>query len=321
MSEGEPGESQALYRQLADELAALIVGGALRAGQRLPTVRALAAERGLDPNTVNRAYLLLARRGLVEAHARRGTRVRAPAAPPPAAGEGPGPAVICAGSHDFGLDLLARQLRAAGLDLTLRPGGSTAGLRELAAGRAHMAGCHLLDDDGAGFNRDAPARLLPGRRLRLVTLAEREQGLIVPRGNPRGLRDLADVASHGLRLANRQAGSGTRALLDRLLAAAGVPGAAIAGYERELPTHLAVAAAVAGGSADAGLGVAAAARALQLDFIPLASERYDLVLPEESLAAPWFGPLIETLAAPRFRAAVETLGGYDPTYTAWIRPV
>lgn len=316
---GDRDESPPLYRQLADELAGMIVRGELREGQRLPTVRALAAERGLDRNTVNRAYHVLARRGLVVSHSRRGTVVRRQSAPPAPAPDAPAPTIVCAGSHDFGLDLLARELRGAGLHMTIRHGGSTAGLRELAAGRAHLAGSHLLDDDGAGYNRDALARLLPGRRVRLVTLAEREQGLIVPRGNPRRLREPADLARPGLRLANRQAGSGTRALLDRLLAAAAMPGEAIAGYERELPTHLAVAAAVAAGSADVGLGVAAAARALQLDFIPLASERYDLILPEESLDAPWFGPLIETLAAPRFRAAVEALGGYDATYTAWIR--
>lgn len=321
MADPSPDGAVTLYQRLAGELAAQIRGGALRPGAQLPTVRAMAAERGLDPNTVNRAYRLLAQLGLVEAHARRGTVVRGLGAPTAGVDDLAPGALTCAGSHDFGLDLLTRELRAAGVAMTLRPGGSTAGLRELAAGRADLAGCHLLDDDGQGYNRDAVARLLPGRRLRLITLIEREQGLIVRRGNPRGLRAVADLAQPGVRLVNRQPGSGTRALLDRLLAAEGLPGAAVAGYERELPTHLAVAAAVAGGSADVGLGVAAAARALELDFVPLAHERYELALPEERLDAPWFGPLIETLAAPRFRSAVEALGGYDTTYTAWIRSI
>lgn len=310
-----------LYEQLADELAAAIRRGDWQPGQRLPTVRALAAKRGLDPSTVNRAYQALAQLGLVEAHARRGTIVRGALPPEPRAGDDAAMPVACACSHDFGLGLLARQLRAAGVDLRLRPEGSTAGLCELAAGRARLAGCHLLDDDGRGYNHDAVARLVPGRRLLLVTLVERAQGLIVPPGNPLALRSVVDLAATGARLANRQVGSGTRALLDRMLAAEGLGGAALVGYERELPTHLAVAAAVAGGSADAGLGVAAAAQALRLDFLPLAYERYDLVLPEESLSAPWFGPLIETLAAPRFHTALATLAGYDTTHTAWIRSV
>lgn len=309
-----------LAEQLASELAEMIRRGELRPGQRLPAIRALADERGLDVGTVNRAYQALAQLGLVESHPRRGTLVREAAPPARLAPDGAAYGVACACSHDFGLDLLARQLRDAGVRLSVRPDGSTAGLRALAAGRADLAGSHLLDDDGGGYNHDAAARLLPGRRLMLITLVEREQGLVVRAGNPLGLRSIADLARPGVRLANRQVGSGTRSLLDRLLAAEGLPGAAVAGYERELPTHLAVAAAVAGRSADVGLGVAAAAQALGLGFVPLAHERYDLVLLEEQQEAPWFGPLIETLAAPRFQRALGALAGYDTAHTAWIRP-
>jgi putative molybdopterin biosynthesis protein len=308
-----------LYEQLAEELAASIRRGEFVAGSRLPTVRALAAERGVDINTVNRAYQLLAQGGVVEAHARRGTTVRAVAVPPAPVAAGT-TEIRCAGSHDFCLDLLARQLRPAGVRLSLHTVGSVGGLTALAAGRAVLAGCHVLDADGRDFNHDAVARLLPRQSARLITLIEREQGLIVPRGNPRRLRDVADLAQPALRLINRQPGSGTRLLLDRLLAQAGVVGHDLAGYERIAETHLAVAAAVAAGSADAGLGIAAAARALDLDFVPLGHERYDLVLLADSLAQPWFGPLIETLAAPQFRAAAEALGGYDGTHTAWIQP-
>lgn len=311
-------EATSIYRQLADELARAIRAGRWRPGARLPTVRAMAEERGLDPNTVNRAYQLLAAAGLVESRGRQGTLVRALGAPAEL-NTGPGAQIRCVGSHDFALSLLARHLRPLALRLDLTPVGSAAGLRALAAGQAQLAGSHLLDDDGTGYNRDAVARLVPGRALRLITLLEREQGLLLACGNPLGLRALADLAQPGVRLINRQPGSGTRALLDRLLAGASIPGGAIAGYSREVSTHLEVAAAVAGGSANVGLGVAAAARALDLGFIPLARERYELVLPAESLAAAWFGPLIETLAAPAFRAEVEALGGYDLTYTAWMR--
>lgn len=309
-----------LYQQIADDLASAIGRGVFPPGARLPTVRELARERGVDVGTISRAYQLLARRGLVEAHARRGTLVRSAAAasaPPPA----PKDTILLAGSHDFGLDVLARQLRERGLRLELAPLGSTGGLRRLGDGQAHLAGSHLLDDDGQGYNHDAVRRLLGGRPARLITLAEREQGLIVPRGNPRRLSGPADLGQPGLRLVNRQAGSGTRALLDRLLARVGLRGEEIIGYEREAQTHLEVAAAVAGGSADVGLGLAAAAQALDLGFIPLARERYDLVLLAEQQAAPWFGPLLETVAGLPFRTAVEALGGYDGAYSGWIRRV
>jgi putative molybdopterin biosynthesis protein len=203
--------------------------------------------------------------------------------------------------------------------LELRPSGSSAGLLALAAGEAQLAGTHLLDDDGAGYNQSAVRRALPGRDVRLVTLVERQQGLIVPRGNPLGLRGAQDLARPRLRVVNRQPGSGTRRLLDALLAQAGVRPASLAGYNREVETHLAAAAAVAAGSADVALGVAAAARALDLSFVPLASERYELALLAESLAAPWFGPLIEALASPAFRAEAEALGGYSAAHSAWIR--
>lgn len=307
-----------LYQQLAHELAQAIRAGRWRAGARLPTVRALAAERGLDPNTVQRAYQILEREGLVAAHGRKGTLVRAQTAPA-ALDLAPGAPIRCAGSHDFALNLLVRYLRPHALHLELATVGSTAGLWALAAGQVHLAASHLLDDDGKDYNRDAIARCVPGRALRLITLFEREQGLLVARGNPRKLRNLSDLTQPGVRLINRQPGSGTRTLLDRFVQAAGLTGTDFAGYTREVSTHLEVAAAIAGGSADVGLGIAAAARALDLDFLPLAHERYDLVLPAESLTAPWFGPLIETLASLTFRNEVAALGGYDLAYTAWMR--
>ncbi|NWG20715.1 MAG: GntR family transcriptional regulator [Chloroflexi bacterium] len=310
-----------VYERLAGELAAAIRRGDWRPGQCLPTVRALAAERGLDPNTVNRAYRMLAQLGLVEAHARRGTVVRTLACPATTGAPGEARHISCDCSHDFGMNLLARQLQDAGVALELRICGSTAALRALASGETQLAGCHLIDDDGQHYNHDAAARLLPGRPLRIITLAERSQGLIVRQGNPLAIRSIADLARPGIRLANRQSGSGTRVLLDRILAAHGLTGAELNGYDRELPTHLAVAAAIASGSADVGFGVAAAAYALELDFFPITSERYELVLHEGSLDAPWFGPLIETMASPRFHTALKALGGYDTSYTAWIRSI
>jgi molybdate-binding protein len=308
------------YQQLADELATMIRRGVLAPGSRLPTMRASAADRGLDVNTVNRAYQCLAQQGLVESHARQGTRVCAgPVALTPATDGAT--ELRCVGSHDFCLDLLARQLRPAGVRLSTEVVGSMGGLYALAAGRAVLAGSHVLDTDGTDYNHDAVARLLPRQSTRLITLIQREQGLIVSRGNPCDLRTITDLAQPGIRIINRQPGSGTRLLFDRLLSQAQMTPDNLAGYERAVDTHLAVAAAVAAGSADTGLGIAAAARALDLDFVPLAQERYDLVVLAESLTQPWFGPLIEALAAPQFRSAAEALGGYDGAHTAWIQQI
>lgn len=318
----QTNEDGPVYRRLAEEFATQIRAGEFGPGAALPTVRACAEERGVDRNTVMRAYALLASWGLVTTDGRRGTHVRAPAFPTLSGPEARAESLVrFVGSHDFCLDVLARLLQPAGVRLEIQPAGSSAGLLALAEGRAEIAGTHLLDDDGVDYNQSAVRRTLPGRDLRLITLIERKQGLIVPRDNPLGLHAAQDLARPGLRIVNRQQGSGTRLLLDALLARAGINPVGVAGYTREVATHLAAAAAVAAGSADVALGVAAGARALDLDFVPLVSERYDLVILAGSLAGPWFGPLIETLASPAFRTEVEALGGYDAAHSAWIRRV
>jgi putative molybdopterin biosynthesis protein len=143
-----------------------------------------------------------------------------------------------------------------------------------------------------------------------VRLVHREQGLIVAPGNPLGLTGLDDLGREGLRYVNRQRGAGTRVLLDAELSARGVDPAAVSGYEREEHTHLAVAAAVAAGRADCGLGVLAAARAFHLGFVPVTREPYDLVVAPDALADPKLAPLWALLEEPEFRAAVEGLRGY-----------
>jgi putative molybdopterin biosynthesis protein len=142
-------------------------------------------------------------------------------------------------------------------------------------------------------------------------LVHREQGLLVAPGNPLDLSGVADLRRPGLRYVNRQRGAGTRVLLDYELGRSGIDPAGIVGYEREEPTHLAVAAAIASGRADCGMGVLAAARAFGLDFVPVTSEPYDLVLARESLESPVLAPLWELLSSEEFRSAVEALGGYD----------
>jgi molybdopterin molybdotransferase/putative molybdopterin biosynthesis protein len=223
--------------------------------------------------------------------------------------------IVAIGSHDLVLDLAASQLRAADPGVTLASGnvGSMGGLIALRDGLCHLAGSHLLDPDTGAYTLPYVDSVLAGRDVAVVRLVHREQGLLVAPGNPLGLRGVADLGRPGLRYVNRQRGAGTRVLLDYELARAGIDPAAIVGYGREEPTHLAVAAAIASGRADCGMGVLAAARAFDLDFVPVTSEPYDLVLERASLEHEVLAPLWELLSSRQFRSAVEVLGGYDTT--------
>ena len=220
---------------------------------------------------------------------------------------------VAIGSHDPALDLLASELsrRSPPMRLASTNAGSYGGLVALRRGEAHLAGCHLLDPTTGVYNETDVRRVLSGRAVTLVHFAQREQGLILPRGNPKGLRTLRDLAQPGVRFVNRQRGAGTRMLLGHLLATEGIDVSAIEGYDREQYTHLAVAADVDSGMADVGLGIRAAARALRTDFIPVGMERYDLVIPNEHLAHPPVAALLEILRDPTFADAVRAMGGYD----------
>jgi len=234
----------------------------------------------------------------------------APAAPP-------GRLARFAGSHDLALEALWAQARRLHPGLLLEPRyvGSLEGLLALLRGEAGLAGAHLLDEESGEYNLPVLRRLFVGLPLCVVTLAEREQGLILPRGNPRRIGGYADLGAEGVRFVNRQPGSGTRSLLDHSLRRLGLDPGRIRGYERVVPTHLAVAAAVAEGSADAGLGIRAAARAFGLDILPLARERYDLVLAAADRAASPLAELLEVLGSAQFRAVVGEIGGYDTART------
>jgi len=221
--------------------------------------------------------------------------------------------IVVTGSHDLVLDLAASGLRERdpGIALASSNVGSLAGLAALRDGLCHLAGSHLLDPDSAEYTLPWVDRLMPDHDLAVVRLTHREQGLIVAPGNPQGLNGIADLTRPGLRYVNRQRGAGTRVLLDHELAGLGIDPRDIDGYAREEHTHLAVAAAVAADRADCGLGVLAAARAFELDFVPVAKEPYDLVLERESLESELLAPLWELLASEEFRADVDALGGYD----------
>ena len=221
--------------------------------------------------------------------------------------------IVAIGSHDMILDVAASELRASDPGVTLASGnvGSMGGLIALRDGLCHLAGSHLLDPETGAYTLPYADQILAGRDIAIVRLVHRQQGLLVAPGNPLALTGVADLARPELRYVNRQRGAGTRVLLDYELARAGIDPAGIVGYTREEPTHLAVAAAIAADRADCGMGVLAAARAFGLDFVPVTSEPYDLVLERDTLEHPVLAPFWELLESPAFRSAVEALGGYD----------
>jgi putative molybdopterin biosynthesis protein len=221
--------------------------------------------------------------------------------------------IFSIGSHDMTLDLLAQFLSDHDRRLVSANVGSQAGLVALKRGEAHLAGSHLLDPQTGEYNLSYVRQYLPGIPVDLVTLVNREQGLIVRKGNPKGVRALTDLARADVMFVNRQRGAGTRVLLDYHLAQDKIDPAQVAGYSQEEYTHLGVAAAVASGRADCGMGIPAAAQALGLDFVPLYQERYDLVIPEVHAVDSLLSPLFEVLRDPAFRAAVAALPGYDVT--------
>src|SRR5580693_6177358 len=221
--------------------------------------------------------------------------------------------IVAIGSHDLVLDLAASALRAEDPLVTLASSnvGSLGGLVALRDGLCHLAGSHLLDPATGEYTLPYLDRVLPGADVSVVRLVHRDQGLMITPGNPLSLAGIGDLTRAGVRYVNRQRGAGTRVLLDFELGRLGVSPDAIDGYAREEPTHLAVAAAVAAGRADAGLGIMAAARAFGLDFVPVTREPYDLVVAATAMDSPLLAPLWALLRSDRFQAAVTDLGGYS----------
>ncbi|MBE3550992.1 MAG: molybdopterin biosynthesis protein [Brockia lithotrophica] len=221
--------------------------------------------------------------------------------------------VVLAGSHDFALDLLRSHLRRKDptCDLSSSHVGSTAGLQAIARREAHGAGIHLLDPEDGTYNVSYVRRHIRGVPVVLVHLATRVQGFLVAKGNPLGIRSLEDIARPGVRYVNRQRGAGTRILFDHLLRKAGIPRESVYGYDREVPTHLAVAVAIREGSADVGLGIYAAAKAFELDFVPVGEEQYDLLLLRSFAESPLGACFLEILRSAAFREELRRFGGYD----------
>jgi putative molybdopterin biosynthesis protein len=222
--------------------------------------------------------------------------------------------IVCIGSHDNSLDILSNILkkRCPHLSLSSAHVGSMGGLIALKKGEAHIAGTHLLDEESGLYNIPFIRRLLPERKIVLVNLTYREQGFVVRKGNPKGIRGFEDLTKDGVIFINRQSGAGTRLLTDKHLRELGIETSRIIGYEREEYTHMGVASAVLSGIADTGLAILAAANALDLDFIPVTKERYDLAIPAAFVELEMLNALLDIIRNDdEFRKMVMGMGGYD----------
>ena len=222
--------------------------------------------------------------------------------------------IVCIGSHDNALDLLANVLkkRYPKLSLSSAHVGSMGGLMALKRGEAHFAGTHLLDEETGEYNVPFIKRLISDKRIVLINLVYREQGLLVLKGNPKNIKGFEDLTRGDVIFVNRQAGAGTRLLTDKCLREFGISPKEVRGYEREEYTHMGVASAVLTGVADTGIAILASAVALGLDFIPVTKERYDLAIPYEFFQTDMIQYLLKIIREDEeFKEMVVSLGGYD----------
>jgi molybdate-binding protein/DNA-binding transcriptional regulator YhcF (GntR family) len=226
-------------------------------------------------------------------------------------------AIRIVGSHDLALNLLISQFKHKNpkINIEVAHAGSLGGLIALQEERADLAGIHLLDEETGDYNYPYVKHILPGREMAIVHLAYRIQGLMFVNGNPKQIKGLKDLRRSDITILNRQKGSGTRVLLDFNLRQHGILISDVKGYEREMDTHLAVAAGIARGEADAGLGIEAAANTCELGFLPLHRERYDLVIPIANYRSKLLSPLLKIITSEDFRNVVTTAGGYDTSQT------
>jgi molybdate-binding protein len=300
------------YLDITREIAVRVISGKLEPGAELPSIRELARRHEATASTVSRAYRHLADAGVIAQRDRRRARVAPDATLAAHRLLAAGQEFRLAGSDDPALDLV---LREAGRSiLTVGTRGSFQGLTALWRGAADGAAIHLLHQSGV-YNAPYAAALLRGRQPTLIHLWRREQGLLLPPRNPEAITEVSDLRN--IRVAKREFGAGTRVLLDRLLQDAGIAPHSVPGPETQ--SHLEVALAVASGVAQTGVGVRAAATALDLDFVPLIWEHYDIALPGDALGAA--EPLITALRAPPVRHSIQQLGGYDTEHAGEIQPL
>ena len=212
---------------------------------------------------------------------------------------------------DPGISVLARHVRRAGVELVVTHRNSSQALRLLKQGWVHVAGSHLRDETSGESNLPAIRKLFPRRSVAVISFALWEEGIVLAKGNPKRIRGIDDLARSGLKIVNRESGAGSRLLLDSSLRRLGIVPEGIEGYHRIAQGHLPAAWEVRAGNADCCIATAAAARLFGLDFVPLVSERYDLVVRNQHLKLPAMQLLLETLDRTAFRRELEGLGGYD----------
>lgn len=220
--------------------------------------------------------------------------------------------LVAIGSHDPLLDEVADLMHSANRKIFMSSShvGSMGGIMAVRRGETHVAGCHLLNEADGSYNTAFIEKYFPRGGVRLVECVYRQQGLMLQRGNPKNITGFADIARPGMSYVNRQKGSGTRILTDYLCQKEGIDTAAVYGYGREEFTHTAVAAQLANGSGDAGMGIYSAAKLYDLDFLPICMEQYDLLIPDFAWETPPVAQLIAVLKSEAFRARLEALGGY-----------
>ena len=230
-------------------------------------------------------------------------------------------AVVAIGSHDPLLDELSELMRRGNPGASVKSShvGSMGGLMAIKRGEAHIAGTHLLDEASGGYNIPFIEKNFPNGGVRLVECVSREQGLMLQRGNPKSIDSVKDAARGDVNYINRQKGSGTRILFDYLCRRDGIKTANIAGYDREEYTHTSVAAIIAAGSADAGLGILTAARMYGLDFLHVCDEQYDLLIPDFAWDTPMVQQLIVILKSEAFASRLRQMGGYKADKPGEVR--
>jgi putative molybdopterin biosynthesis protein len=292
----------ARYLQVSQEIASDIASGTLSPGDELLSVRDAADRYKTTGSTIARAYRHLADAGVIEVADRRRSRVAAGGEAAARGLLGGHPVLRLAGSDDPGLDIVLRHSGAGVVTVGTR--GSFHGLTRIWQGTADAAAIHVRHRNG-GHNSPFARTLLRGRRPAIIHLWRREQGWLTPAGNPDRITDPADLRA--LRIAQRPFGTGTRVLMDRLLTQAGIAPASVTGPVAA--SHLEVAISVASGQADTGLAVRAAATALDLGFVPVAWEDFDIVLSGDTLPAA--EPLIAALRTPAVQSSIDALDGYD----------
>jgi molybdate-binding protein/DNA-binding XRE family transcriptional regulator len=272
-----------------------------RVGQRLVAVPASSLPAYLPPAD-----------GIIESRRKLSVSVKSPAVVPK-----DGKRLLLAGC-DPALSLLSELLSSSGIEIIAVPCSSQCALQWLRQGRVHAAGSHLLDRSTGDYNLPMIRRYFPGDSVRVVTFATWEQGLVVQHGNPKSIRSIADLGGKNVRIINREKGSGSRDLLDRGLRKAGISSQQVRGYDTIAQGHLAVAYAVAGGTADCGIAPRSAARCFGLDFVPLAAERFDLSFTKASLELPAAKAVLDLLNRSNLRRKLEIIAGYDATHTGEV---